>query len=301
CDRCSLVVWRQVWVMLVWLLLLPKLTLADEDCHPWLSTTQQNLTVATGRQARLTCVVDNLRHYKVAWTHYGPRGRAVLTVDTQVITKNQRVSLVKEQGGTTWSLVITNITTSDGGLYLCQLNTVPPHRLYFHLHVVASPVIVRPPDDAEAVEGQDVVLECEATGDPVPTLTWRRDTPVPISLNQSQDAPEIVGGVGVVWAEVTGCAALVCEFRGWPRPTVAWTRDRRLIESSLDQWDMDGTGRSSLVFKSITTEDFGLYTCTVSNLLGSRSTLLTLLEVTTTTSSTTITTTTTTTTTTTST
>nr|XP_053655694.1 uncharacterized protein LOC128704615 [Cherax quadricarinatus] len=47
CDRCSLVVWRQVWVMLVWLLLLPKLTLADEDCHPWLSTTQQNLTVTT--------------------------------------------------------------------------------------------------------------------------------------------------------------------------------------------------------------------------------------------------------------
>ncbi|KAK8738915.1 hypothetical protein OTU49_003736, partial [Cherax quadricarinatus] len=120
--------------------------------RPSLATPLQNLTVAAGRRARLTCVVENLGNYKVAWTHYGRTGRAVLTVDTQVITKNQRVSLLKERGGASWSLVIKNVTTTDLGDYLCQVNTVPPEKLYFHISVVVPPVIVRPPEDVTVAE-----------------------------------------------------------------------------------------------------------------------------------------------------
>nr|XP_045612392.1 uncharacterized protein LOC123766946 [Procambarus clarkii] len=194
-------VWLKVWPLLL-LLLMPALASAEADWQPLLSAPSLNVTVAAGRQAKLTCLVENLADYKVAWTHYGRRGRAVLTVDTVVITKNDRVSLAKERGGTSWSLVITNVTTTDQGLYLCQLNTVPPHKLYFHITVVAildfvecvmvmmsaspaSPVIVRPPEDVVAVEGEDVVLECEAKGDPEPVLTWRREHPAHLSLNHS--------------------------------------------------------------------------------------------------------------------
>ncbi|XP_042218320.1 uncharacterized protein LOC121863629 [Homarus americanus] len=173
-----------VWVLPL-LLLLPTLVLADTEMRPSLTTPRQNLTVAAGRRARLICVVENLANYKIAWTHYGSSGRAVLTVDTLVITKNQRVSLLKERGGASWSLVINNVTTTDLGDYLCQVNTVPPEKLYFHISVVVPPVIIHPPEDVTVAEGDDVLLECDAAGDPQPTLTWRREDGAPFSLNNS--------------------------------------------------------------------------------------------------------------------
>ncbi|XP_069171299.1 uncharacterized protein [Procambarus clarkii] len=183
--------WGRRWAMgpvwVVWvLLLLPTMALADSDVQPSLAAPQHNLTVAAGRKAKLTCVVENLGSYKVAWTHYGLTGRAVLTVDSVVITKNQRVSLQKERGGASWSLLIKNVTTTDMGEYLCQVNTVPPQKLYFHITVVVPPVIVRPPEDVTVAEGDDVTLECDATGDPHPTLTWRREDGAPFSFNHTR-------------------------------------------------------------------------------------------------------------------
>ncbi|XP_071518482.1 uncharacterized protein [Panulirus ornatus] len=157
------------------------------EVRPSLTAPLQNLTVVAGRKAILTCVVENLGQYKVAWMHYGLTGRAVLTVGTVVITKNQRVSLLKEHGGASWSLVINNFTTSDQGPYLCQVNTAPlPEKLYFHISVVVPPRISRPPQDIVVDEGDDATLECEATGDPQPSLTWRREDGRPFSLNHTQ-------------------------------------------------------------------------------------------------------------------
>ena len=74
----------------------------------------------------------------MAWTHYGKAGRAVLSVDSAVLTKNHRVSLLQEREGASWSLFINNVTTSDQGTYACQVNTAPPQRLNFHIGVVGA-------------------------------------------------------------------------------------------------------------------------------------------------------------------
>lgn len=78
------------------------------------------------------------RRRQVAWTHYGWHGRAVLTVDNNVITKNHRVSVLQEGGGAAWTLIIANVSTSDQGAYMCQINTVPPVKRYGHIKVVGK-------------------------------------------------------------------------------------------------------------------------------------------------------------------
>ncbi|CAL4067291.1 unnamed protein product, partial [Meganyctiphanes norvegica] len=156
------------------------------ESSPQFASPLRNLTVAAGRDARLSCVVENLHDYKVAWVHYGWRGRAVLTVHHQVITKNPRVSLLRERGGGVWTLVIANVTTTDQGGYMCQINTVPPAKIYGHITVLVPPVISTPPADVVAVEGEDVTLECEAQGDPEPTITWRREDGGEFSINHTQ-------------------------------------------------------------------------------------------------------------------
>ncbi|XP_071549820.1 uncharacterized protein [Panulirus ornatus] len=316
-----------VWALSLLLLSLPIMTPAQAEVRPSLATLQQNLTVVAGRTVKLTCVVENLANYKVAWMHYGLMGRIVLTVDTVVITKNPRVSLLRERGGASWSLVIANVTTTDQGIYLCQVNTVPPGKLYFQISVLVPPRISRPPEDVVVAEGEDVVLECEAMGDPQPSLTWRReDAAFPLNHSQVEAggrrmqlpsvtrndggaflcvasngvppavstrvqvsvkfSPEMVGGAVVVWAEVGGQASLVCRYRAWPTPTVTWTRDGTIIEKSVEEWGARGSGTSTLVLTSVDRESFGQYRCTVANLLGTNSSLITLAELSTTTTTT---------------
>ncbi|ROT71907.1 Limbic system-associated membrane protein [Penaeus vannamei] len=146
----------------------------------------QNITVAAGRDARLSCVVENLGDNKVAWTYVGKTGTAVLTINSVVLTQNQRVSVLRERGGLSWSLVIANVSKLDQGDYVCQINTVPQQKMYTHISVVVPPIIPSPPNDVIANEGESVTLECSANGDPEPTLTWRREDGASFSLNRSQ-------------------------------------------------------------------------------------------------------------------
>ncbi|MPC54646.1 hypothetical protein E2C01_048569 [Portunus trituberculatus] len=67
--------------------------------------------------------------------HYAKTGRAVLTVDNLVMTRNNRISLLQEREGASWSLVISNVTTTDQGSYVCEVNTPSPTRLSFNIVV----------------------------------------------------------------------------------------------------------------------------------------------------------------------
>lgn len=70
------------------------------------------------------------------------------------------------------------MTTSDSGKYRCQINLDLTRTVgkEIDLQVTRPPIII---DTATtnflAVEGQAVVLPCEADGYPRPEITWRRD------------------------------------------------------------------------------------------------------------------------------
>ncbi|XP_042220616.1 zwei Ig domain protein zig-8-like, partial [Homarus americanus] len=81
-----------------------------------------NVTVTAGRDAVLTCTVERLREYKVAWVQV--ETQTILTIHTTVITRNPRVGLSHE-GRTVYRLHLKEVTEADRGYYMCQINTDP--------------------------------------------------------------------------------------------------------------------------------------------------------------------------------
>lgn len=60
----------------------------------------------------------------------------MLTVATQVITKNPRISATQEAQA--WVLTVTSLTKKDQGVYMCQVNTKPVRKQLGFLRVVGE-------------------------------------------------------------------------------------------------------------------------------------------------------------------
>ncbi|XP_065334602.1 opioid-binding protein/cell adhesion molecule homolog isoform X3 [Cloeon dipterum] len=133
-----------------------------------------NVTVTVGREATLTCVVDDLGSYKVAWLRVDTQ--TILTIHTHVITKNHRIG-VTQSDHRSWYLTIREVRESDRGWYMCQINTDPMKSHVGYLEVVVPPDILDYPTSSDMVvrEGSNVTLKCAASGSPQPIIQWRRE------------------------------------------------------------------------------------------------------------------------------
>ncbi|KAG1656521.1 Lachesin [Nymphon striatum] len=133
-----------------------------------------NVTVIAGRNVKMACVIDDLGKYKVTWSHLDTK--TLLTLDSRVITKNERYNLSQNQRRTWW-LHIHNVQPADRGSYMCQINTSPMRSRIGYLQVLVPPQIdeSRTSTDVDAQENEEVVLQCEADGFPKPTVSWQRE------------------------------------------------------------------------------------------------------------------------------
>ncbi|KAJ8682158.1 hypothetical protein QAD02_017950, partial [Eretmocerus hayati] len=133
-----------------------------------------NVTVSVGRDALLSCVVDNLRYFKVAWVRVDTQ--TILSIHHNVITQNPRVSL-SYTDHRTWYLHIKNVHESDRGWYMCQVNTDPMRSRQGYLQVVVPPSFVTKETSNDMVvrEASNVTLTCKATGYPEPYVMWQRE------------------------------------------------------------------------------------------------------------------------------
>jgi neurotrimin len=77
---------------------------------------------STGREAILSCYVENLEGFKVGWMRAADQ--TVLALSTRVVTHNSRYSVIHEETNL-WRLKINNVRESDRGCYMCQINTTP--------------------------------------------------------------------------------------------------------------------------------------------------------------------------------
>merc|ERR1719309_1614287 len=145
----------------------------EEAKLPMFSDNVSNLTVVAGREAVLSCHVNHLGSYKVAWVRVDTQ--TILTIHNSIITRNQRVSLSHREHKE-WKLHITNVQESDRGWYMCQVNTDPMRSKRGYLEVTVPPVILdaRSSTDLVVKEKQRVNLTCEARGYPEPQVVWRR-------------------------------------------------------------------------------------------------------------------------------
>ncbi|XP_067127907.1 neurotrimin-like [Centruroides vittatus] len=155
------------------------------EIEPEFSQEIPNVTVAVGRDAKLPCHVDNLGTYRVAWLRV--ESKTVLTIHRHVITRNYRINLT-QRDHKLWILHINNVRESDRGGYMCQINTVPMKSQVGYLDVVVPPDIIDADSTTDVLvrEGSNVTLTCRATGNPPPTVTWRREDGQPVAVGNWQ-------------------------------------------------------------------------------------------------------------------
>ncbi|XP_017772640.1 PREDICTED: lachesin isoform X2 [Nicrophorus vespilloides] len=134
----------------------------------------ENVTVAQGRDATFTCIVNNLGGYRVAWIKADTK--AILAIHEHVITNNARLS-VTHNDYNTWTLNIRSVRREDRGQYMCQVNTDPMKMQTAFLEVVISPDIIyeETSGDMMVPEGGSAKLICKARGHPKPKIVWRRE------------------------------------------------------------------------------------------------------------------------------
>ncbi|KAL8560924.1 hypothetical protein ACOMHN_019908 [Nucella lapillus] len=137
-----------------------------------------NITVTQGSTAVLPCSVDpryteeHKDQYKVVWV--SPTQTAISMEDRRMIN-DMRMS-VERPFLKDWNLHIRNVSITDAGEFLCQLNTSPVQIKTVKLFVNVPPMIVEytQPVEMTRMEGEIVKVSCNASGVPTPNVTWYR-------------------------------------------------------------------------------------------------------------------------------
>ncbi|XP_051175003.1 limbic system-associated membrane protein-like isoform X2 [Leptopilina boulardi] len=166
--------------------------ITSEPIDPDFKEPISNVTASVGREATLSCTVQDLGSYKVAWLRVDTQ--TILTIAKQVITKNYRIG-VTHTDHRIWILHIREVRETDRGWYMCQINTDPMKSQVGYLDVTVPPDIVdfQTSTDMVVREGSNVTLKCAATGSPTPNITWRREDGQTILLGNGRKAQYVEG------------------------------------------------------------------------------------------------------------
>ncbi|XP_056628956.1 hemicentin-1 isoform X2 [Triplophysa dalaica] len=119
-----------------------------------------DVTLNKGQSLTLSCHAQGTPPPTVSWT-----------------AGNQPYSGVSVDGSGRSSLIIENVTVSDGGTYVCIAeNAVGSIRTLSFVRVREPPVLRGEARTSQTVvQGKSAMLDCAFGGDPVPSLRWHKD------------------------------------------------------------------------------------------------------------------------------
>ncbi|XP_050424193.1 lachesin-like isoform X2 [Adelges cooleyi] len=177
--RLAMDTFRTCFSMLIWI---HGFIHGIESRRPWFPEPVPNVTVIAGKDALLTCVVQDLHNFKVAWVRVNTQ--TILSIHHRMVTENSRITL-SYNDHRTWFLHIRSVQETDRGWYMCQINTEPMTSQKGYLQVVVPPKIIEEESSGDLVvkEGSDLLLQCKAKGYPEPYIMWRREDGQNINYN----------------------------------------------------------------------------------------------------------------------
>lgn len=264
-----------------------------------------HLEVVAGNSVVLPCRVANLGDHSLVWS----QGRRVLTARTLIVDPDERISL--DAG---FSLTVKNITRHDSGPFTCSVSSTPITELTHTVTVLYTPEIsVHGTDSVEdgiemlhVREYSDVILHCNASGNPQPKIYWRKQNanalpnttagslsierigrqmsglyqcvaengignPQALSvLIRVQYPPEITRLKSPVFTGNNHNVRLVCIVNASPVARVTWRRSQLAFDAERHFSIRDDRNSSwhVLVVQHVQDSDLGTFTCHARNRLG---------------------------------
>ncbi|XP_065792283.1 hemicentin-1 isoform X4 [Muntiacus reevesi] len=258
---------------------------------PTIQSTEVHYTVNENSQAVLPCVADGIPTPAINWKK------------DNILLANLLGKYTIEPYG---ELILQNVVPEDSGTYTCIANNAAGedrHAISLTVHVL--PTFTELPGDVSLNKGEQLRLNCKATGIPLPKLTWTfNNNIIPAHFDSINGHSELVieriskedsgtyvctaeNSVGFVkaigfvyvkeppvfkgdypsnWIEpLGGNAILNCEVKGDPAPTIQWSRRGIDIEISHRIRQL---GNGSLAIYGTVNEDAGDYTCVATNEAG---------------------------------
>ncbi|XP_038610503.1 neural cell adhesion molecule 1 isoform X4 [Tachyglossus aculeatus] len=180
-----------------------------------------NATANLGQSVTLVCEADGFPEPTMSWTKDGE----------QIEPEDDDKFSFSEDNS---ELTIRKVDKNDEAEYICIAeNKAGEQEDFIHLKVFAKPKITYVENKTAMELEEQITLTCEASGDPIPSITWRSAT-----RNISNE-----------------------EKASWTRPEKQETLDGRIVVRSHARV-------SSLTLKSIQYTDAGEYVCTASNPIG---------------------------------
>ncbi|MEQ2185112.1 hypothetical protein GOODEAATRI_014913, partial [Goodea atripinnis] len=232
----------------------------------------QSLAVDEGGVARLSCQVNGIPEANITWQ----KDRHPLS------TADPRYTLLPNG-----VLQITSVQRPDNGLFRCVASNIANTRYSYEaqLSVTGSkiykePVILSGPQNLTINVHQTAILECIATGNPRPIVSWSRLGVYVCSANRPgsrsrrtalgrlvvQAPPEFVQWPQSVSRPTGGSAVLSCTATGVPEPHLIWLKNGKLLTPSGNVKLTNGN--TTLAITRITPEDEAIYQCIAENIAG---------------------------------
>lgn len=288
-----------------------------QEKPPSFVTPGQTYRIAAGATVILPCRITQPGSYVLAWK----RNIAVLTAGPIKVSPDPRLRVlpsptiesgstniggVPELSGGGYSLELRNVRPQDAGDYICQLGTIEPKEIVHTLEVLVPARIhhVSHEGNLEVTQGQMIKMECKASGNPVPTISWSRKNNVMPSGERTVQGMTLViqhadrhsagqyqcsadNGVGapdtrhisinvlyppeveVERATVhTGIgleAQLVCIVYSEPPAQVIWYKATTQLGITEQHATQNRGNRYTLTIRNVSQIDMGNYSCAASN------------------------------------
>jgi len=266
---------------------------------PKILSTNQSYEVLKGSTYILECKVENLGKFVVLWR----KGDRILSAGKLLVRKDGKVKVTDQ-----YDLKLSDVDESDAGEYVCEVDVYGKTKEVHHLlKVLVSPEIHSWERTVEVSAGDDLTIICDATGNPPPKITWRKQQDGKVIIpeekgrkvvlknvsrrddgfyictadNQVMKSVEKITKITVqyppelkieeVWLQngKTFEVQLICHVISYPASTVTWFFNENTRLSTSDEIVItDYTPKSVMKIEKLYEKNFGKYKCKARNSLG---------------------------------